>query len=147
MKKKSTYKGFTLLEVLLVVAIIVILAAIVIVAINPIEQLGKSRNSKRRADINTISTAVYEYFIEEGNLPASITTTPTEICETGAADCTGYIDLSVLTANEKYLVSIPTDPTNAVPPGVGYEISRSANNRITVTAISPDLGETIEITR
>src|SRR5580700_5986831 len=107
----SNQKGFTLIEVLLVVAIIAILAGIVILAVNPGKQLGDTRNAERRADVNTILNAVYQYSIDnQGNLPASITTTATDICATGASSCTGLDDLSVLSLNGKYLVAIPGDP-------------------------------------
>ena len=53
-----SHKGFTLLEILLVVAIISILAGIVIVAINPARQLGSTRDAQRKSDIGTIYKAV-----------------------------------------------------------------------------------------
>ena len=140
-------KGFTLIEILLVVAAIAILAGIVILAINPNKQLGDTRNAQRRADVNTILNAVYQYTIDNsGTLPTAITTTQTEICKTSAT-CTGLIDLSVLTASEKYLTTIPYDPTGGSTNGAGYEIKKTANGRITVVSPDAEQSATISVTR
>lgn len=144
-------KGFTLIEILVVIAIIAILAAIAIVAINPARQFAQANNTQRWSNVNTILNAVYQYAIDNnGILPSSVTGLDTEICKTGAALCTGLIDLSVLTTNETYLVSIPLDPqcpgvcnTN----GVGYTIATTTAGRVTVKAPDAQLGATISVTR
>lgn len=132
-----TKKAFTLIEVLLVVAIIAILAGIVILAINPTKQLGDANEARQQADVTTILNGVYEYAIDNGGaIPASITTTATEICATGTATCTANtVELNDLTDNEQYLVSIPVDPEgNTLATGVGYTILKTANNRVTVAS-------------
>lgn len=144
-KRLRSTQGFTLLEVLLVVAVIAILAGIVIIAINPGKQLGDSRNSERSSDVTTILNAVYQYNIDTENLPASITTTETAVCATGGT-CTGLIDLAVLTASEKYLVSLPRDPQCTDANSTCYNIFKSANGRVTVSAPLAE-GKTIEVTR
>jgi len=146
MKLLRNKKGFTLLEVLLVIAIIAILAAIVIVAINPGKQLGESRNAQRRSDVNSILNAVYQYSIDNnGTIPAGITTTATEVCRT--ATCTGLVDLGVLTTAGRYLTAIPADPQGSSTNGAGYTVVRDANGRITVAAPDAELSATISVTR
>jgi type IV pilus assembly protein PilA len=143
--------GFTLLEVLLVVAIISILAAIVIIAINPTKQLGDTRNAQRSNDVTTVLDAVYQYAIDNNaGIPASITSTPTEICVTTGVACTGLVDLGVVTSSSKYLVAIPSDPqcnTVCTVNGSGYTIVKNTDNRVTVAAPAAESGKTIAVTR
>ncbi|MBA3679120.1 prepilin-type N-terminal cleavage/methylation domain-containing protein [Candidatus Saccharibacteria bacterium] len=139
--------GFTLIEVLLVVAIIAILAGIVILAVNPGKQLADTRNSQRRSDVNTIINGIYQYSIDNnGNLPASVTIVSGDICVTGAS-CTGLVDLGVLSANGKYLVAIPKDPSSATATDTKYTVVKDANGRVTVSAPDAEQGATITVTR
>ncbi len=147
MVHKKKQQGFTLLEVLLVVAIIAILAGIVILAINPSKQLSDTRNANRRADVTTILNAVYQYAIDtNGTIPSTITTSSTDICATGG-NCSGLVDLSVLTNSEKYLVSLPKDPLTGDTNNTHYRIVKTINNRVTVSAPNAELGATISVTR
>ena len=140
-------KGFTLIELLLVIGIIAILASIVIVAINPTKQLADARDAQRRSDVNTVLNAVYQYAIDNtGNLPAGITTTAQEICKTGSADCTGFLDLAPLTNNSTYLVTIPVDPGGPSDNGTDYTILQNSDGRVTVAAPSAE-NTTISVTR
>ena len=143
--------GFTLLEVLLVVAIIAILAAIVIIAINPGKNLGDTRNAQRQADVTTIINAVYQYSIDNnGAIPTGVTATSTEICATGASSCTSLVDLTAVTTGGKYVVSLPKDPqcsTTCATGGTGYKISKDPNGRLTVTAPAAEQSKTISVSR
>jgi len=148
MSTRSLKRGFTLIELLLVIGIIAILAAIVIVAINPTKQLGDARNAQRRADVNTILNAVYQYSIDSnGNLPATITGTATAICKTtGTGACTGLIDLGVVVG--KYVVAIPSDPSLTTGDSAGYTIFRDeTSKRVTVAAPGAEQSATISVTR
>ena len=140
-------KGFTLIELLVVIVIIAILAAIVIIAINPARQFALARNAQRWSNVNTILNGVWQYSVEnQGNLPASITDTATEICQTDATDCSGLVDLSMLSDDGTYVVKIPVDPKSTSSNGTGYLIQR-VNSRILVTAPNAELGESIEAQR
>ena len=151
---RSDSRGFTLLEILLVVAAIAILAGIVIVAINPAQQLGQTRNAQRRVDVRTIVEAIQQYQLKTGSLPAGIpsfataascNTSTNEICKTDGT-CSGYIDLSVLTTNALYLTAIPVDPqggTSALN-STGYDVMQvTSTGRVVVCAPKAELSESI----
>lgn len=151
--------GFTLLEILLVVAAIAILAGIVILAINPVKQLADTRNVQRRVDVNTILNAVYQFAIDHnGSLPSAIPNSPwncgsatstNQICRTEGS-CSGLVNFSsTLTATSTYLVAIPTDPTGISTNGTGYYIvtTTATSGRVTVCAPSAEQGITISVTR
>ncbi len=140
-------KGFALLEVLLVVTAIFLLTGITVLAINPGEKLGDKNNSQRRVDTHSILDAVYQYSVDHnGALPKTITASSTEICRTNT-NCSGLVNLSALTANQKYLNSLPIDPAGSTSNGTNYFISRNASGTITVSAPRADKGETISISR
>jgi uncharacterized protein (TIGR02145 family)/prepilin-type N-terminal cleavage/methylation domain-containing protein len=143
-------RGFTLLEILLVVGIISILAGIVIIAINPSKQLATVRNSQRKSNIKQIESAITQYYIDNSSYPSLITFTDTTICNTGASStasagyCTGGIDLYALVPT--YLTAMPTDPqTTAGATSTGYYIKKDKNNKVTLTAVSAELGTAISI--
>jgi prepilin-type N-terminal cleavage/methylation domain-containing protein len=154
--KQAMQRGFTLLEVLLVVAIIAILAGIVIIAINPGKNLADSRNAQRSSDVATIIDAVYQYMLDNnGTVPTAIGTTAVEMCKTSVAPATctssSLTDLTVVTTGGKYIASLPIDPscpTNCNANGVGYRIMKDVTTgRITVNAPGAEQGKTIAVTR
>lgn len=67
---KQTVYGFTLVEMLLVVAIIGILATVVVVSFRG--HGGRAKIQSTRASIQNIATAIDAYEIEKGQLPASL---------------------------------------------------------------------------
>lgn len=54
-------KGFTLLELLIVIAILAILSVTLVLVLNPAESLKKSRDTQRMSDLATLKTALGLY--------------------------------------------------------------------------------------
>src|SRR5258708_17062584 len=106
----SHSRGFSLIELLVVIGILAVLLAITLIAINPAKQFSQSNDTKRRSDVNAILNAIDQYAADHsGQLPAGITTTAVDIGNTaGQAD---LCDLLVTT----YLAALPSDPTTGTP--------------------------------
>lgn len=58
----STQGGFTLIELLIVIAILGVLAVVVLVAINPVEQLAKTRDTGRISTVTQLGHALEAYY-------------------------------------------------------------------------------------
>ncbi len=135
-------KGFTLLEVLIVIGIIAVLSAAVLVAVNPTRQFKIARDSQRVANVSAIANAIAQNMSEhQGNfdcdvvieaLPKNISTAQADIGPCLVPD---------------YISALPFDPgieTAHYTPGdyeTGYSISLNAANRIVVSAQGELQGE------
>ncbi|MEK7182971.1 MAG: type II secretion system protein [Patescibacteria group bacterium] len=58
-------KGFTLVELLIVIALLAILATAVLAAINPLEQANRARDTRMRSDASQLLGALDRYFVSQ----------------------------------------------------------------------------------
>jgi prepilin-type N-terminal cleavage/methylation domain-containing protein len=98
-------KGFTLVEILIVVSILVLLGLIALVGINPMTQIFKGYDARRRVDLNKIKIALEAYYSDHECYPLfplkDTKGRPSYVCNSGIL--------------KPYLDSIPCDPSTKKP--------------------------------
>ena len=63
--------GFTLIEILIAVALIGIMAVGIIIALDPLAQIQKAQDAKRKSDLSQIQKALETYYQDYGRYPQS----------------------------------------------------------------------------
>jgi prepilin-type N-terminal cleavage/methylation domain-containing protein len=107
---KHRQKGFTLIEVLIVVAVIAILGAIAVMTLNPAQASQKARDAQRRKDV-AVYQSIIEQYLEDNRATFSAVTANTS---GGTNACAG----GVLRASTgtwttcTYAATQPLDPIN-----------------------------------
>lgn len=100
-------KGFTLLELLIVIAVIAVLSAILIFILDPTETLSKSRDAQRISDLGSLKTAIGIYLTTTvGGQLDGITGTKQDKCLGGAGTKTVF--LSVPTGGPTVTLPLPS---------------------------------------
>lgn len=100
---RNSSKGFTLIEILITIAIISIVFGVVVTSAIQLQKSG--RDAKRKSDLRTIQSALQQYYTDNFNYPMSNGASPLVLSPGGTFSGSG----------KTYLNSIPKDPNNATP--------------------------------
>lgn len=142
-------KGFTLVELLIVIGILAILTAAVVIVLNPAELLRQARDSQRMADLDALKSAISLYladvsstslagsssncYVYAGGATTSgcggrFTTATTAISSSSQAiDGTGWIPVALGNISSgSPLSKMPSDPTNNTTYFYSYAADTSA---------------------
>jgi type IV pilus assembly protein PilA len=150
--KVITSKGFTLIEILVVIGIIAILAAVVLVAVNPSRQFKLARDTQRVSNVNAILNAIGQNISEhKGDFMCGVNVITIPAVSTLVRSGSGF-DL-VPCIVPAYISSLPYDPsaanahfTSSADYDTGYSVIQDANGRITVSAVG-EITNPISVTR
>jgi len=150
MKQK---KGFTLIEILIVIGLIAVLAGVLIVALNPARQFSQARNAQRWNNVDTIISSIIANTTDnKGTFTCAAGAIPTTAADMAVG--AGNYDIGPCLV-PTFAASLPNDPsaagahwTSTTDYDSGYSVSRDATSgRITVNAPAAELGVTISMTR
>lgn len=106
----NSRKGFTLIEMLIVVAIIGILASIVIVGLGPAQKRG--RDARRIADMRETQTALELFYTKNGHYPGVAVAGPDEDAACAQAQTSWATLTTCLKGSKLGVNNVPNDPTS-----------------------------------
>jgi general secretion pathway protein G len=68
---KMYVRGFTLIELIVSIAILAVLSTFLLAAVNPFEQFQKAQDTRRKSDLSQMQKALESYYQDKGRYPAT----------------------------------------------------------------------------
>ncbi len=116
-------RGFTLVEVLIVIGVIAVLAGITVIAYNGTQE--RARDAKRKTDIASIAKAMELYYDDNGRYPPATGSTAINASWAASID-PSWTTLNNLMVGADAIDSLPVDPKNS-PTGSSVLSSSKSN--------------------
>lgn len=145
-------KGFTLIEILIGIALLAILLALVVAAINPARRFQDARNTQRFSDVTAIMDSINLNMLANNGVFTCASPLPSST--TNMASTGGY-NICPCVVTPGYIASMPVDPSSGSGGGqltcgtydTQYEVVQSTSTLV-ITVSAPDAeDETISISR
>jgi prepilin-type N-terminal cleavage/methylation domain-containing protein len=97
-------KGFTLVELMIVIAILAILGTVVVSVLNPAELLAQARDSQRISDLAALNGALALYLSDVSSPSLGVCSATTANC-TAAASASGLVTRTVCTSSNSRAIN------------------------------------------
>lgn len=148
--RNNRTKGFTLIEILIVISLIALLATAVIVSVNPARQFKFARDTERKAHLSTILNAIGQNMAEHNGVftckGVVVKLPATSSVITSSPGSTSFDMANCIVPD--YLANMPFDPKlpnahfeSLSDYNTGYMLFEDSYGHITISAtseISPD---------
>ena len=104
---KKNNKGFTLVELLIVVSLTAILSTALLVVIDSKSQNNKARDSVNRAKILDLVDGVWAYYYSEGSFPSSIDFVAIPLLSTYLKEWPEDFDYAFDAGSNEFTITVP----------------------------------------
>ena len=140
-------KAFSLIELIIAIAIISIVATFAFVAVSPVKRTNEAKDGRRLVEARSILKAIEKYAIDNNSLPPSIAGLDNDVAYVITATSTAGLlscdvsgddnsaeEVYIGTELAAYLSSIPIDPDINYPDvnGTGYFVIKRSNYALEV---------------
>ena len=148
--------GFTLVELIITIAIVSLIAIAVFIATNPAKRIGETQDSRRWSDLVSIARAIELYTADYGDVPSDFSTSTVGVndkvvlCSSGSTlTCDGQTKGCLVVDDTDflgvYLNNIPVDPSKSADTDTGYYLTRKSSGLISFGACSDYQSDGMEL--
>ncbi len=145
-------RGFTLIEILISLAILAIIVGAYFVVANPAGELAAARNNTRRLNLQALTLGIGQNIADQGNGTFSCASGSIPTSTTNMGSASGSYNIAPCLV-PVYMAALPFDPSassahyiSTSDYNMDYSIIQNASGSITLSAPYADLNQNIAVT-